>query len=192
MLFCLGSWLFAMCTFIPYRKYCCSPSSQPDRYTVVLYHSTFPVTIYEENEFALCLFSLLKPLQFSVVCTAALVLSYLSPRGLLCLLALQSLRYSRWWHWRCRRSLISSVMRFSGLDLSPWVFCPSREFYSIQSGAEPSGGNLFQRFCSIFSKSSSCLLGQHGSCSAAQQPGELSENILQNFLNKLPPQTLDA
>ena len=43
------------------------------------------------------------------------------------------------------------------------------------------GGNLFQRFCYMFSESSPCLLWQHGSCSTAQQPGELSENILKNF-----------
>ena len=33
------------------------------------------------------------------------------------------------------------------------------------------GGHLFRRFCDMFSKSSACVLGQHGSCSAAQQPG---------------------
>ena len=49
------------------------------------------------------------------------------------------------------------------------------------------GGHLSRRFCNIFSKSSPCLLGQHGSCSTAQQPGELSENSLQNLRNKWPP-----
>ena len=34
------------------------------------------------------------------------------------------------------------------------------------------GGHLFRRFCNLFSKSSPCLLGQHGSCRIAQQPGE--------------------
>ena len=43
----------------------------------------------------------------------------------------------------------------------------------------------------MFSESSPCLLGQQGSCSAAQRPGELSENMLQNPRNKLPPQTVD-
>ena len=43
----------------------------------------------------------------------------------------------------------------------------------------------------MFSVSSSCLLGQHGSCSTAQRPGELSENILQNLQKKLPPQTVE-
>ena len=38
-------------------------------------------------------------------------------------------------------------------------------------------------------KSSPSLLGQHGSCSTAQRPGELSENHLQNIWNKLPPLT---
>ena len=33
------------------------------------------------------------------------------------------------------------------------------------------GGYFFRRFCSTFSESSPCLLGQHGSCSTAQQPG---------------------
>ena len=36
------------------------------------------------------------------------------------------------------------------------------------------GGHLCWRFCYMFSKSSPCLLGQHGSCSTDQQPGELS------------------
>ena len=36
-------------------------------------------------------------------------------------------------------------------------------------------GHLFPRFCNMFSKSSSCLVGQHGSCSISQNPGELSK-----------------
>ena len=36
-----------------------------------------------------------------------------------------------------------------------------------------SGGMLCKRFCNMFSGSSPCLLGQHGSCSSAQQPVEL-------------------
>ena len=43
----------------------------------------------------------------------------------------------------------------------------------------------------MFSQGSPCLLGQHGSCSTAHRPGEeLSENMLQNLGNKLPPQTV--
>ena len=49
------------------------------------------------------------------------------------------------------------------------------------------GSHLFQRFCNMFSESSPCLLGQHGSCSPAQWPGELLENMLQTLRNKLPP-----
>ena len=43
----------------------------------------------------------------------------------------------------------------------------------------------------MFSESSTFLLGQHGSCSAAQQPGELSKNILQNLSGQeaAPPGT---
>ena len=40
----------------------------------------------------------------------------------------------------------------------------------------------------MFSVSSPCLLGQHGSCSTDQQPMELLENIVQNLIYKLPPQ----
>ena len=39
----------------------------------------------------------------------------------------------------------------------------------------------------MFFISSPCLLGQRGSCSTAQQCGELSENSLQNLRNKWPP-----
>ena len=46
------------------------------------------------------------------------------------------------------------------------------------------GGHLFRRICNMFSKSSPCLVGQHCSCSIAQQPVELSKNSLQNLLNK--------
>ena len=34
------------------------------------------------------------------------------------------------------------------------------------------------------------MLGQHASCSTAQQPVELSENISQNLFFPLPPQTV--
>ena len=39
----------------------------------------------------------------------------------------------------------------------------------------------------MFSDSSPCLLGQHGSCSTAQQPGNSQKNSLQNLRNKWPP-----
>ena len=52
------------------------------------------------------------------------------------------------------------------------------------------GGRLCKRFCNMFSGSSPCLLGQHGSCSSAQLPVELSENMLQNLFHNLPPQTV--
>ena len=42
-------------------------------------------------------------------------------------------------------------------------------------------------FCSMFSGSPPCLLGQHGSCSSAQWSVKLLENMLQNiFLNLRP------
>ena len=44
----------------------------------------------------------------------------------------------------------------------------------------------------IFSWSSSCLLGQHGSCSSSQLPVELSENMLQNLFLNLPPQSVQG
>ena len=50
-------------------------------------------------------------------------------------------------------------------------------------------GGLFRRFCSKFSESSPCLLWQQCSCSTAQQPGELSENILQNLSEQVEPGT---
>ena len=54
------------------------------------------------------------------------------------------------------------------------------------------GIRLWKRFCKMFSESSPCLLGQHGSCITAQRPVELSENILQNFFQNLTPQTVCA
>ena len=73
--------------------------------------------------------------------------------------------------------------------------------YNLMSGTQESGcsysvsdytewdGHLFRRFCSKFSESSPSLLGQQCSCSTAQQPGELSENILQNLSEQVaaPP-----
>ena len=44
----------------------------------------------------------------------------------------------------------------------------------------------------MFSGSSPCLLGQHGSCSSAQLPVEFSENMLQNLFLNLPPQTVQV
>ena len=52
------------------------------------------------------------------------------------------------------------------------------------------GGRLCKRFCSMFSGTSPCFLGQHGSCSSAQQPVELSGNILQNLFHNLTTQTV--
>ena len=45
------------------------------------------------------------------------------------------------------------------------------------------GGHLFRRFRNMFSESSPCLLGQHGSCSTAQQPG----NSLKTCYETWPP-----
>ena len=42
-----------------------------------------------------------------------------------------------------------------------------------------------KRCCKMFSESSFCFLGQHGSCSTGQRPLELSENILQNLSHDL-------
>ena len=53
------------------------------------------------------------------------------------------------------------------------------------------GGRLSKRFFNMFSGSSPCLLGQHGSCSSAYLPVELSENMLLNLLLDLLPQTVD-
>ena len=52
------------------------------------------------------------------------------------------------------------------------------------------GGRLCKRFCSIFSGSSLCLLGQRGTCSSAQLSVELSENMSQNLFLNLPPHTV--
>ena len=52
------------------------------------------------------------------------------------------------------------------------------------------GGNLFQRFCKLFSTSPLACLGQHGSCNTAQQTVDLSVNMLQNLRNVLAPQTV--
>ena len=52
------------------------------------------------------------------------------------------------------------------------------------------GSRLKKRFCSMFSGSSPCLLGQHGSCSSAQLPVELVENMQQNLFLDLPPHSV--
>ena len=50
------------------------------------------------------------------------------------------------------------------------------------------GGHLFRRFCCTISESSICLLGQHGSCSTAQQPGNSQKKIYETFrTSKWPP-----
>ena len=43
------------------------------------------------------------------------------------------------------------------------------------------GGCLFRRFRNMFSESSPCLLGQHGSCSKAQQPGNSQKTFYKTF-----------
>ena len=57
--------------------------------------------------------------------------------------------------------------------LSGTAYLMSRSMAQVTTGW---GGHLFRRFCNMFSKSSPCLLGQHGSCSLAQRPVELYEN----------------
>ena len=42
----------------------------------------------------------------------------------------------------------------------------------------------------MFSESSPCLFGQHRSCSTAQRPVELLEDLLQNIFHNLRPQTV--
>ena len=51
------------------------------------------------------------------------------------------------------------------------------------------GDRLWKRICWHFWNFPS-FLGQHGSCSTAQWPVELSDNILQNFFHNLTPQTV--
>ena len=53
---------------------------------------------------------------------------------------------------------------------------PSLSLKSILGGAATCSEGFV-----MFSKSSLCLLGQHGSCSIAHQPGELSEKINKTF-----------
>ena len=52
------------------------------------------------------------------------------------------------------------------------------------------GGRFSKRFRKMFSGSSPCLLGQHCTCSSAQLPVELSENMLKNILLNLLPHTV--
>jgi len=52
------------------------------------------------------------------------------------------------------------------------------------------GGRLSKRICDMFSESSLCLHGLHGSCSSAQLPVEIPENMLLNLLLNLPSQTV--
>ena len=40
---------------------------------------------------------------------------------------------------------------------------------------------MFRRFRNMFSESSPCLLGQHGSCSTAQQPGNSGKTFYKTF-----------
>ena len=48
-----------------------------------------------------------------------------------------------------------------------------------------------QGFVNCFLKVPPCLLGQHISCSTAQRPVELSENILQNLVHNLLPHLVE-
>ena len=43
------------------------------------------------------------------------------------------------------------------------------------------GGHLFRRYRNMFSESSPCLLGHHGSCSSAQQPGNSQKTVYKTF-----------
>ena len=62
--------------------------------------------------------------------------------------------------------------------------------YDIINSLNSLGRQVVNKVLYFFLESSPCLLGQHGSCSTAQLPGELSEHILQNLRNKLAPQTV--
>ena len=55
-----------------------------------------------------------------------------------------------------------------------------------QSGA----AGCVKGFVTCFLEVPIALLGQHGSCSSAQLPVELSENISLNLFLNLPPQTV--
>ena len=84
------------------------------------------------------------------------------------------------------------VKKSRGKEEEVWMevaHCHSAVWQDMES-TTAWGSNLSRRFCKMFSEGSPRLLGQHGSCSAAQRPGELSENILQNLQNKLPPKTV--
>ena len=72
---------------------------------------------------------------------------------------------------------VSSLVRSCGAF---WAHCDVIlvQFYDCRTTGW--GGHMFRRFCNMFSKSSPCLLGQHGSI--AQRPVKLSENSLQNLL----------
>ena len=59
----------------------------------------------------------------------------------------------------------------------------------IQSGAATCSEG-FVKCCLRVPHYDYCFLSQHGSCSIAGRPVKLSENILQNLRNKLPPKTV--
>ena len=63
-------------------------------------------------------------------------------------------------------------------------------FYYLTAICTVWGGRLSKGFCNMFSGSSPCLQGQHGSCSSAQLPVELSKYMLHNLFLNLPPQTV--
>ena len=51
--------------------------------------------------------------------------------------------------------------------------------------------NLFRRFCNMFQREFPRMLGCTATAMLPSKQGELSENILQNLRNKLPPQTVN-
>ena len=67
-----------------------------------------------------------------------------------------------------------------------------KSFLTSGAGIKPyiKSCQQLKRFRNMFSGSSPCLLGQHGSCSSAQLPVELSVNMLQNLFLNLPPHSV--
>ena len=77
----------------------------------------------------------------------------------------------------CDRWCVNTAQarRFLGVDvLEAWFTMRKTLIYWV-------GGHLFRKFCNIFSKSSTCLLGQHGSCSTAQWPGNSQKTVNKTF-----------
>ena len=88
---------------------------------------------------------------------------------------------------RARGGLVGSVLAVD-LPVAPASYnVMSIQIINKDQKTTVWGGRLRKRFCSMFSGSFPCLLGQHGSCSSAQLPVELSEESKQNLRNKWPP-----